>query len=250
LENIKSQSIQSYANITSYIPTEPVITNGSVTVDLAFSATTVTLPAKSTTKVEIKVILPSADDERYHYQMYGGFVSVKQEDTSEILATIPYFGVLGNMIDIPVFDKGYPYLAPANRVDEPPINQKAPYRFDLNRQSATQPAIVTRLLTGSANMEIKIYDENDTFVGIMSGGPWVYTQRNKLSEENYRSAIAWDGKVVSKGSEDGEAIVGDKSTQVPDGTYYISLRALKHFGDSTNNKDWEEWKSGPIIIQS
>jgi hypothetical protein len=254
LENLKSQSIQPYENKTSYIPTEPAITNGSVTVDLAFSATTVTLPAMSTTKVEIKVVLPAPDDEAYHYQMYGGFVSVKRTDTSETLATVPYFGVLGNMIDIPVFDQGYPYLAPANRADDPPINQMAPYRFDISRMPITQPAIVMRLLTGSASIEVKILDANSTFVGIMSGGPWIYIQRNKLSAESYRSTISWDGKVVPSDSiitmEDGKTIVGDQLIPVPDGTYYISVRALKHFGDSTVNKDWEEWKSGPIVVQN
>lgn len=208
----------------------------------------------STTKVNIKVILPLLDEEAYHYQMYGGFVSVKREGTTETLVTMPYFGVLGNMIDIPVFDRGYPYLAPANRVDEPPLNQNAPYQFDLNRQTATQPAIVMRLLIGSSNIQINILDANGALVGAMSGGPWIYYQRNKLSKESYLRTIVWNGQVVSEDSniimEDGDTTVGDQSVQVPDGTYYISLRALKHFGDTANSNDWEEWKSGPIAIQS
>jgi hypothetical protein len=256
IENIQSNSIQTYANDTSFVPTEPAIKNGSITVNLQFTPNkdTLLLAPMSTTSVQVKVILPDPNELYYHYQMYGGFISLKNVQTGDSLATVPYFGVLGRMIDLPLFDNGFPYLAPAEKTEVRPANDSTPYRYDLSRKAQTEPAIVLRLLTGSANMEIKVYDVNHKFLGIMSGGPWIYNQRNTLKQENYLSSISWIGKLIPKDNEDDvinyDESTGDTSVQVEDGTYYIHLRALKHFGDQNNDNDWEEWTSGPIIVKS
>ncbi|KAK4518140.1 uncharacterized protein ATC70_001491 [Mucor velutinosus] len=239
LSNIPSQSIQSYANTSSFIPTEPVIKNGSVTVDLDFSSTTINVPANSQIEVTIRVVLPDPNSQTYHYQMYGGFIALTQVDTQERLATVPYFGILGRMIDVPVFDRGYPYLAVSKESDAKldPIHS---YVYDMNRKVSTKPAVVIRLLSGTAQMNMDVYHSNGTWMGAMDGGPWVYNQRNKLSQENYDTSIAWNGKIVAS----------DKTIQVPDGDYYIQLRALKHFGNADNAVDWHEWKSGLIQVKS
>lgn len=257
IENIQTNSIETYANDTSFVPTEPVVKNGSVTVNLQFTPNqrTLLLPPMTTTTVQVKVTLPDPEKLFYHYQMYGGFINLKNVESGESVATVPYFGVLGRMIDLPLFDKGFPYLAPASeKSEEQPSTSNAPYRYDLSRMAETKPAIVERLLTGSANMEIKVYDVNHKFLGIMNGGPWIYNQRNTLNEENYHSSISWNGKLVPKLYEadvvDYDESTGDQSVQVQDGTYYLHLRALKHFGDPNNKNDWEEWTSGPIIVSS
>lgn len=256
IENIHSNSIQSYANDTSFIITEPALTNGSIKVELEFTPAqhSLLLPPLYTTTVQVKVLLPNPDELFYHYQMYGGFISIKNIETRQSLATVPYFGVLGSMIDIPVFGKGFPYLAPASNTEYKASGQNTSYIYDMNRKTKTKPAIVFRLLTGSANMEIKVYDINHKYLGIISGGPWNYNQRNSLAEENYHSSISWSGNLISMENEndvfDYDETIDDSSVQVEDGTYYLLLRALKHFGDPKNDKDWEEWKSGPIIVQS
>ncbi|GAN05308.1 subtilisin-like protease [Mucor ambiguus] len=239
LGNIPSQSIQSYANTSSFIPTEPVIKNGSVTVDLDFSSTSLKIPANSQVKVTVRVVLPDPNSLTYHYQMYGGFIALTQIDTQRRLATVPYFGVLGRMIDVPVFDRGFPYLAVSKESDAK-LDLTHSYVYDMNRKVSTKPAIVIRLLSGTAQINIDVYRSNGTLMGVMDSGPWVYNQRNKLSQENYDTSIAWNGKIVAS----------DKTTQVPDGDYYIQLRALKHFGDVDNAMDWQEWKSGLIQVKS
>lgn len=256
IENIQSNSIESYANDTSYTITEPAVTNGSVKVELEFTPETnsLTLAPFSITSIQVKVLLPNPEELFYHYQMYGGYISIKNIETNQSLATVPYFGVLGNMIDIPVFDKGFPYLAPASNTQYVASRQNKNYRYDMKRKIKTKPAIVFRLLTGSATMEIKIYDKNHKYLGFISGGPWDYNQRNSLGEENYHSSISWSGKLIPMETEnelfDYHKSIEENSIQVEDGTYYLKLRALKHFGDPKNSSDWEEWKSGPIIVQS
>lgn len=239
LSNIPSQSIQSYANTSSFIPTEPVIKNGSVAVDLDFSSSTVNVPANSQMEVTVRVVLPDPRSLTYHYQMYGGFIGLTHVDTQQRLATVPYFGVLGRMIDVPVFDRGFPYLA-VSKASDAKLDPTDSYVYDMKRRVSTKPAVVIRLLSGTAQMNIDVYRANGTLMGAMDGGPWVYNQRNKLSQENYDTSIAWNGKVVAS----------DKTTQVPDGDYYIQLRALKHFGSVDNAMDWQEWKSGSIQVKS
>lgn len=239
LTNMPSQSIQSYANTSSFAPTEPAIKNGTVAVDLDFSSASIKVPANAHVEVSVRVVLPDPSSLTYHYQMYGGFVAVTQVDTQQRLATVPYFGVLGRMIDVPVFDRGFPYLAVSKETDAK-LDPTHSYVYDMNRKVSTKPAVVLRLLTGTAQMNINVYQSNGTLVGAMDGGPWVYNQRNKLSQENYDTSIAWNGKIVAS----------DKTTQVPDGEYYIQVRALKHFGNVDNAKDWQEWKSGSIQVRS
>ncbi|KAL9558413.1 hypothetical protein MBANPS3_000913 [Mucor bainieri] len=241
LSNVPSQSIQSYANTSSFIPTEPVIKNGSVTVDLAFSAASIKVPAHAQVEVTVRVVLPDPSSLTYHYQMYGGFIALTHADTQQRLATVPYFGLLGRMIDVPVFDRGFPYLA-VSKASDAKLDPKASYVYDMNRKVSTKPAVVVRLLSGTAQMQLDVYQANGTRMGAMDGGPWVYNQRNKLSQENYDTSIAWNGKIVASDST--------TITQVPDGDYYIQLRALKHFGNAANAKDWQEWKSGSIQVKS
>ncbi|KAL7320251.1 hypothetical protein PS15m_000155 [Mucor circinelloides] len=239
LTNIPSQSIQSYANTSSFVPTEPVIKNGSVAVDLDFSSTSVKVPANTNVKVTVRVVLPDPSSLKYHYQMYGGFIALTHADTQQRLATVPYFGVLGKMIDVPVFDRGFPYLAVSKETDAK-LDPTHSYVYDMNRKVSTKPAVVVRLLSGTAQMNIDVYQSNGTLMGQMDGGPWVYNQRNKLSQENYDTSIAWNGKIIVSG----------KTTQVPDGEYYLQLKALKHFGNIDNALDWQEWKSGSILVKS
>lgn len=216
-----------------------MIKNGSVAVDLDFSSASINIPANAHVEVSVRVVLPDPDSLTYHYQMYGGFVAVTQVDTQQRLATVPYFGLLGSMIDVPVFDRGFPYLA-VSKASDTRLDPTHSYVYDMNRKASTRPAVVLRLLSGTAQMDIDVYRSNGTRVGAMDGGPWVYNQRNKLSQENYDTSIAWNGK----------AVASDTTAQVPDGDYYIQVRALKHFGNVDNAKDWQEWKSGSIQVRS
>lgn len=249
IKNRVSQSILSYPGYDSFTPTEPIIRNGTLSVDLQFSSEDLILPPNSIAAVEVKVVLPRPEDVQYHYQMYGGFISIEEFTTSQSMATVPYFGVLGRMIDIPIFDKYYPYLAYKNQTNKRPLDPNAAFQFNIQKASnKNQPVIVTRLLTGSASMEIVIFDKNDNYVGIMSGGPWIYNQRNKQGKENHVSIIPWDGTVLNNSSNN--EIIGNQLEQVPDGTYYIKVRALKHFGNPKNKSDWVEWTSNPITVHS
>ncbi|KAI8883554.1 subtilisin-like protein [Backusella circina FSU 941] len=245
IENIPSRSIQTFANDTSFIPTAPAFKNGSASIAFSFapSQKTLTIPASSALRLDVTALLPDSKITYYHYQMYGGFLSINDASKGNSLATLPYFGVLGRMKDLPLFDKGYPYLASSKDTSMRIQNSKG-FSFNI-KDSTHRPTVVVRLLTGSALMHALVYDaENNNFVGYLSTGPWSFNQRNTMEEGSTFSTMKWTGKVVSKA--DGN----ERSKHVPKGRYYIVLKALKHFGDPNNPKDWEEWKSGTISVQN
>ncbi|RCI05488.1 hypothetical protein CU098_011139 [Rhizopus stolonifer] len=235
LDNMPSQSIQPYANLSSFTPLEPVMRNGSITVNLEFSTPKITIPSGSTATVDVKVILPTALS-HYHYHMYGGYIAIKH-NLDDYSTTVPYFGVLGNMTDLPVFDKGFPYLTSSTNATIRPTDPQATFHY--YRSTKSRPTIVVRLLSGCARLEVKLYDAKQrSFVGDITGSPWTYNQRNTLANEKYSSAIEWDGKISGQ------------THPVADGTYFFHIRALKHFGHTDNLKHWEEWTSAAIVVNN
>jgi hypothetical protein len=245
VENVPSRSIQTFANDSSFVPTAPAFKNGSVFIDFSFapSQKALTIPANSTLRLDVTALLPDPKTTFYHYQMYGGFLSVNDANDGNSLATLPYFGVLGKMKDLPLFDHGYPYLA-SSKDTSMRIQDNKDFHFD-TKDTRHRPTVVVRLLTGSALIKVLVYDaQNDNFVGYLSTGPWSFNQRNTLEEGSTFSTMKWTGRVVSR--PDGD----ETPKNVSKGHYYMVVKALKHFGDPKDPKDWEDWKSGTIFVQN
>ncbi|KAI9032697.1 hypothetical protein CLU79DRAFT_158898 [Phycomyces nitens] len=171
-------------------------------------------------------------------------MSLIDSTTKESLATVPYFGVIGKMAELPIFDQGYPFLIASD-------NASAIYSssdtFVFDTTSDSSPLIVCRLLTASPRVDIEIIDEQAESLGTIEEGPNVYWERNTLGAENRVRTVTWNGKVVSAKTKTGKT--GYPFT-VTKGTYYLRIRALKLLGNPTLDRDWEEWTSGPIRIKS
>ncbi|KAI8887766.1 subtilisin-like protein [Backusella circina FSU 941] len=246
IKNVPSRSIQTFENVTSFTPNEPSWRNGSITVDLELSQKKVFLSAYTSQAIDITALLPDPKQVRYHYQMYGGYVSIENLNTRKTLATVPYFGVLGKMRDLPVLDKGYPYLALASNTSEKWDGGRFVYKIS---DSDTKPAIVIRLLTGSAKIKVEVYDKSNRFVGLMDTvgtRTWAFNERNTLTDKF--SELKWNGKVKTASSSNSDAT--DKEDTIEDGDYYFNLKVLKQFGDPNSPHDWEEWKSELITVES
>lgn len=250
IKNVPSRSIQTFQNVSSFTPNEPSWRNGSITVDLELSQKKVFLPAHTSQSIDITALLPDPKQVRYHYQMYGGFVSIENMNTLKTVATVPYFGVLGKMRDLPVLDKGYPYLALATNTSEKwdEDNERFVYKLDDND---TRPAIVIRLLTGSAKIKVEVYDENETFMGLMVAAgtkSWTFNERNTLTDKF--SEFKWNGKVKKSNSDDEEIDEDKEDATIDAGDYYFIVKVLKQFGDPNNTHDWEEWKSELVTVEN
>lgn len=227
--NLQAKSIKPY-NDSSFVISEPA-TRGNAAARLRFSPAEIYLQAGASTTVQVSVYVPPLND----YQMYGGYIRIFSIDNEQLpVAHVPYFGVLGELKQLPIFDDGFPYIAPAN---DPNTKYSEEDTFIFN---GVEPTIVFRLLTPSAQVHIEVLDEGKSrTLGQIDGGPFIYWERNRLSEENYYQPINWNGKIVQ------DYTTNSTATALKSGTYYIRVRALKLLGGPD---DWEEWISGPILV--
>ncbi|KAG0179243.1 hypothetical protein DFQ28_003160 [Apophysomyces sp. BC1034] len=236
LKNQPSKSVEPFTKGT-WVAAEPSV-RGDISVDLTFSSGgNVTVAAGQTVDVTVTIV-PWKDSS--DFSMYGGYVVFEVIDTRAVVGSVPYFGVMGNMQDVPMFDKGYPYLAQS-------ANSTAQYSatetFVFNTTEASTPGIVCRMLSATSQVHILVLDKDSNVVGEVAEGPYLYWDRNRLGEANYVQQVIWDGRVKVDNNI-------SQSTMVTHGTYRLRLRALKLFGDTASERDWVEWTSGPILVQN
>ena len=249
IEHIPSKAILSYENTTTRVISEPHHRDDTQ-IKLEFTPSNITLQPGQSVDIHVTAQLPSMG---YNYQMYGGFIQFVQkgddnekkkenENNNLLLKTVsvPYFGVLGKLNDLPLFDKGFPYLAPAGN---PNLMYGSADTFTLNTTEAQYPEIICRLLSPTSQVTIQVLDQSNNTVGDIDGGPFKYWERNRLSKEQYSRSVQWNGKIATSADNSKEAVM------IAFGTYHLQVKALKMFGDPNISEQWEEWTSGPIIVQ-
>ncbi|KAI7860449.1 peptidase S8/S53 domain-containing protein [Circinella umbellata] len=250
IQHIPSKAVLSYENITTRVVSEPHHRDDTQ-IKLEFTTSKITLQPGQSVDIQVTAQLPSMD---YNYQMYGGFIQfVQKEDgynnkekknvNDNLLVktvSVPYFGVLGDLDELPLFDKGFPYLAPAGNSS---IMYGSNDIFTLNTTEAQYPDIICRLLSPTSQITIQVLDQSNNIVGDIDGGPFKYWERNRLSKDQYSRSIQWNGKVATSATNSKESVM------IPFGTYRLRVRALKMFGNPNILEQWEEWTSGPILVQ-
>lgn len=236
LRHLPSKAITTFANDSTFTPSEPA-GRDDLQVKLMFNPRRLTLHPGQSSDVHVTVIdVPTV---RFHYQMYGGYIELTRETGHP--ARVPYFGVLGEMIKLPLFDTGFPYLA-SSKNDTIKYEPNDVFTFNTT-QTNEQPQLVLRLLSPTAQAVIEVIDTRGASLGQVTGGPFTYWERNHLSDDDYYRTVTWDGKVVA------DYTTADDPKQVQRGTYRLRVRALKIFGDPAKVDHWEEWTSGPILLQ-
>lgn len=240
LSNRVSEAILPFNGSTGYTPSEPMARDNT-SVNLAFSPSRVVVQPGTSVNVQVTIHLPSIESTPWQYQMYGGFIQVSQKGSSKVDASVPYFGVLGSIRALPLFDAGYPYLTSSGDMS---YNDSDTFVFNATSQEEV-PKIVYRLLTATARADITVVDERNTIVGAIDGSPYTYLDRNKLQKDDKQSSIKWNGRIVdpkSASNNDTESIM------IQPGTYRLHMRALRLLGDPQSASSWQEWLSGPIIV--
>ncbi|KAI8074692.1 peptidase S8/S53 domain-containing protein [Gongronella butleri] len=109
-----SKAIEKLEPVNKFTPKEPA-PRGHTKVKLQFSTQEISLAPGETKKVDVQVVLPAVS---HVYQMYGGYIqfhmqhsNVQHLNETLVQANIPYFGVMGAMHELPIFDDGFPYLS-------------------------------------------------------------------------------------------------------------------------------------------
>lgn len=169
--------------------------------------------------------------------MYGGFVKFKTSK-SEAQVTVPYFGVLGSLYNLPTMD---PATLNIKNREGHVYSLNETYHFALS-DSGSAPSIGFRLATPSRRFTIELVDTEDKHVGYIVP-TYNYAER-ELSSQIMEELNPWLGKLVA------DENVNSKPFTVKPGTYKIRWSALRMFGDLDDSKDWVVQTSGPIEIVS
>ncbi|ORX57474.1 subtilisin-like protein [Hesseltinella vesiculosa] len=275
-----SNAIEKLQAVNPFTPQEPT-PPGHTKVQLELSRRQLSLGPGQSQTFDVEVRFPPTSE--HVYQMYGGYIQLhlqesRQNDTL-VQANIPYFGVLGRMHELPVFDDGFPFLStsdnisnviPSNRVFRFHPSSLLPHgglhpglssghhRELITRQLDEQgqdtsaqssvvpglPAFVCRLITASPKIHFQVlHESNHQVVGYLPDTPFEYWERNRLRADDFYRMIIWDGQIQA---EPGSSAA--KQTVAP-GNYVVRISALHLLGDPNNPNDWDNWVSGPILVE-
>lgn len=199
---------------------------------VAFSAGSITVPAKGTATVDVTVTAPAGLADK---GMYGGYVVATPQGGGDALR-VPFAGLKGDYQSIQVLTptaNGFPWLAKLSGGSF--TNQPGGATYTL--ANGDVPYFLVHLDHQSRQMRLEAFD---TATG---------ASMNLISLDNYlpRNSTAtgffnwvWDGTTF-KGKN-------GTPTPVPNGTYTVKLSVLKALGDPAVAADWETWTSPPVTI--
>lgn len=210
----------------------PVLALGGSTV--AFSSSSVTVPAGSDVTVNATITAPAAPAKG----LYGGWILVTPQGGGQE-ARLPFGGFIGDyqsIVALAPTTNGFPWLT----------QQLAPGGTFSKRGDGTVytmadafniPYILFHLDHEVAALQMQVLDAN-------TGRNWQFFVNDKYDGRNSTAtgafASGFDGTTFNPS--------GKNSFSVPNGQYIIVVRALKALGDPDNPADWETWTSPVFVI--
>lgn len=247
----------------NFTPSEPsgMYTQNNSVATLHFSDTEFVVLAGKSVKVRVRVQPPVDTFKLKSHVLYGGYITVSSPTNK---AQVPYFGMIGNMKDLPILDRTYKptqavnYTFPSIASANGSLVKSEGGHFYIqhnqeHRASVGGPYILVRLLTGTAILQIQVMDALGkkviADVPIDSSRTWI--MRNTLGITDYSQVYYtwyWAGEYVEKDS----TLYGETSEQpkiLESGEYRLKVRGLHVYGDRTKNEDWDEWISPKLLLE-
>ncbi|KAI8138497.1 peptidase S8/S53 domain-containing protein [Fennellomyces sp. T-0311] len=222
-----------------YISNSPIVI-GTDSARLRFSKRSIKLSPGSSTEITVSVMPPNTDP--HLHIMYSGFVQFKSLITGYKDITVPYFGIVGNQKELPIFDEGGPVVMDASLTTSYVGNDT--YVFDRSDQG-TMPYFAIFLRTGTRQISAPLYDEHGSVLGYaFRPGRLSWWMRTPKSYAMY-FVVPWNGTYYS--TEDINQEV--HSSAVGPGRYRVGFEGLKVFGDPNNSNDWEKYLSATIQVK-
>ena len=200
---------------------------------VAFSATTVTVPARGTATVNVTVTAPAGLADK---GIYGGYVVLTAQGEGGETLRVPYTGFKGDYQSIQVLTptaNGFPWLAQLVGTSY----QNRPTGGTYSMGGSDVPYLLMHFDHHARAVRVTVKET-------ATGKNWYtaisddYLPRNSTATGFF--AFNWDGTTVKK---NGTVLT------VPNGTYTLDVSVLKALGDSTNEADWEMWASPTVTIQ-
>jgi subtilisin family serine protease len=220
----------SFVNALSTGPNTFVVSYLTSDASVAFSAPTVTVPAKGVATVNA-TITPATGPLK---GQYGGYVILTPQGGGQVYR-VPFAGFIGDYQSIQVLTptaNGFPWLSVLYGGSFYKVTDPGDWTYTM--QDGDVPYFLVHLDHQSRTFRIDIYSEN--------GKAWhraygeEYVPRNSAATSFF--AFPFDGTTFS----------GKKTYTVPDGTYYAVISVLKANGDASNPSHWETWTSPLFVI--
>lgn len=239
ISNNVSVSVLPYDTKVSYQLLEPPNFKAVDQAKLRISKKTLKLGPGKSAKVKVSIIPPKAD--KSQHVMYGGYVQFKSKTASVKDISVPYFGIVGDQTELPVFGDDVPYLTDSEL--ETKFGQNETYTFDRSDNSTT-PYFVFNIWNPSAHINAEVLNKNGRVLGYaFSPSSLSYLSRNYGDSPYY--SLSWDGTYIPT--------LGNWQLPLPlpvlPGTYSIRWKALKPLGNAAKPSDWQTWTSGPIKVK-
>ncbi|KAG0262538.1 hypothetical protein DFQ27_002281 [Actinomortierella ambigua] len=242
LSHIPADSLNSYAEGSSFPLLEPEV--GADYASVRFSTPSITVRAGKTATVKVFFIEPTTGNAA-KFPIYSGFIIAKPKTKGSVSVSIPYAGLKGDFSKVPIHDvdSGLPAVASiaAGKVT---VVQPG-HKFDLTKES---PVIFTRIGSHTPDMTIRVFDDKKNFVGYLAssnlGKASGWSGRDKDTDDFGRKVFRswqWAGSVY-KTKEDTDTV------KLPSGTYSIVVAAQRKFTVGNYPADYEIHNMGSYTI--
>jgi subtilisin family serine protease len=200
---------------------------------VSFSASSLTVAAGGTASVTA-TITPATGPTN---GQYGGYIKFTPQGGGQVYR-VPFAGFVGDYQGIQVLTAGPVAASPMPWVallyGGSYYKVSAPTDWTYSMQGSDVPYFLIHFEHQSRILRVEIFDQN--------GKAWHraydedYMPRNSSSTGFF--ALPFDGTTFA----------GNKTYNVPDGTYYAKVSVLKALGDSSNPAHWETWTSPMFVI--
>jgi minor extracellular serine protease Vpr len=198
---------------------------------VAFSAASVTVPAKGSATVDVTVTAPEGLADK---SLFGGYVVATSQADGKAMR-VPFAGMKGDYQSIQVLTptaNGFPWLAKFDGTSF--SNQPGGASYTMAGNDI--PYFLVHLDHQSRQMKLEAFDavtnKNMNLVSFDT-----YLPRNSTATGFFN--WSWDGTTFKK----------DGTTKtVPNGTYVVKLSLLKALGNPDVAADWETWTSPVVTI--
>ncbi|CAG8524479.1 10649_t:CDS:10 [Diversispora eburnea] len=200
--------------------------NKTITAEVEFDNTWIEVGPKMNASIKVKITPPKilGSEKRW---FYNGYIQFKPTDNSSTLS-IPYAGLSTPAKELPIFPTPqYPQLFNSD------------YNILYSNTTFTMkngdiPYIAYALVTPTRYLAAYILDKNKKLLFLYADADYVW-KTTYYTSYSIPVVFSWSG-------------VDLLNNDLPNGTYFLKLSALKLLGDQNNNTEYEDWISPGIII--
>ncbi|CAG8572295.1 9309_t:CDS:2 [Acaulospora colombiana] len=230
LSSFPVASVDGYVNNTHSASYQQLTFSNEVVADVQFRENFVMVGPGENKSILIKITPPKVSRESRWF--YSGFILVTSRD-DDVNVTIPYAGYASVAEELPIMP--LPTLPRLLSSTMGVVPERASAIFSMS--DGDTPIVEYALITPTRYLQVHILDSKKKVLFLYAKANYVGKYPPKKC---YPLWFAWDGL---------KSIENDTFEKVPDGSYYIRLRALKLLADPKDNKSWEMWISPNIIIR-